>query len=444
MVYDVTTFLTTQIENFCQQHGPEKNYLIAYSGGLDSHVLLHLFARMRLRALNVRVLHVNHNLSANAASWSAHCAQVCGKLEIELLQLSVHAAAVSGKSPEDTARQLRYAAMLPVLTEQDILLTAHHQEDQAETLMLQLCRGAGPKGLAAMPALKKFGKGLLARPLLTISREQLRDYAQAHALQWVEDESNANPVFARNFMRHAILPLLQQRWPAIAKTLTRAAANCAEAQSLLDEMAAQDVAAAQGSTTNALSVGKVLMLSAPRQRQALRFWLRHLGFAVPGMLKLRQIQQDMLLARQDRQPRVEWPDVVLRRHGDDLLAAKPLVAHDATQIVTWLYPQPLALTGLGELRSKPVIGSGLAVDLANVTVRFRRGGEVCQLPARVGRHDLKKLFQTWRVPVWQRDRIPLVYVGEELAAVVGWCVNEGFNAKPGEPGFELVMNNSVV
>jgi tRNA(Ile)-lysidine synthase len=447
MVYDVKNPLITQIENFCQQHGIEKHYLIAFSGGLDSHVLLHLFVSVKqLLGLNLRALHVNHNLSVNAASWAEHCAQVCNSLEIELLQLSVNAKAINGKSPEDTARQLRYAAIMQTLAAQDILITAHHQDDQAETLLLQLCRGAGPKGLAAMPAQKKFGKGILARPLLSFRREQLHEYAKAHDLQWIEDESNANSVFARNFMRHSILPVLQQRWPAISKTLARSAANCAEAQNLLDEMAAQDVLAAQGSTPDTLSVSSILMLSAPRQRLALRFWLRSLGFAVPGTLKLQQIQQDMLLARQDRQPRVEWTDVVLRRHGNDLIAANPLVAHDVTQVITWPYPQPLVLAGLGELKGKPVIGSGLAADLANVTVRFRQGGEVCRLPSRVGRHDLKKLFQSWRVPVWQRERIPLVYVGEELAAIVGWSISEGFKAKAGEPGYELelaLLNNQI-
>ncbi|MES2217955.1 MAG: tRNA lysidine(34) synthetase TilS [Pseudomonadota bacterium] len=436
--------LAARVKHFCQQQGFEPTYWVAYSGGLDSHVLLHVLAQLRdFLPLKLRAIHVNHNLSPNAAAWATHCARICTQLNIELVQATVDASASGGESPENKARQARYVAIMREISTGDMLVTAHHQDDQAETLLLQLCRGAGPKGLAAMPALKVFGAGWLGRPLLDCTRAILRDYAVTNQLQWIEDESNANQNFARNFIRHEVLPVLQQRWPAVTKTLGRSASNCAEAQHLLDEIAAQDIATVSGTKPGTLSVSKLLTLSPRRQRLVLRFWLRQAGFTVPSTVKLRQVQHDMLLARADKQPVMHWPQVELRRYQDELYASSPLAVHDTQQIYSWHYPQPLVLTGLGELRAQAVTGSGLAAELQDVSVRFRRGGEVCRLPARTGHHDLKKLFQSWRIPAWQRDRIPLVYVGEQLAAVVGWCVSEDFAAKAGDPGYVLALHGVI-
>jgi tRNA(Ile)-lysidine synthase len=428
--------LTASVLEFCQQQGCDRTFWISYSGGLDSHVLLHIVARLRsMLPLQLRAIHVNHNLSVNALAWATHCAKICAQVNIELVQLSVDASAKSGESPENLARQARYAAIRQVISAGDILLTAHHQDDQAETLLLQLCRGAGPRGLAAMPLLKAFGKGQLGRPLLTCSRASLAEYAQANQLRWIEDESNTNQDFSRNFIRHEVLPVLQQRWPAVSHTLSRSASLCAEAEELLTEVAAADITTVTGSEPGTLSIAKLLMLSPRRQRQVLRHWLRQAGFTIPGIIKLRQIQRDMLQARGDKQPVISWPQIELRRHQDNLFAVHPAPAHDAEQVYTWHYPQPLVLSGVGELRAQPVMSNGLAANLADVTVRFRRGGEVCRLPMRDHHHDLKKLFQSWSIPVWQRDRIPLIFVGEELAAVVGWVICDNFAAKSGEPGY---------
>lgn len=433
--------LRASVTQFFQQYGNnQQTYWVSYSGGLDSHVLLHIVAQLcDVLPLNVRVLHVNHNLSNNALEWAAHCARVCAELNLDLVQLSVDASTRSGESPENLARNARYLAIHDIMAPGDIVLTAHHQDDQAETLLLQLCRGAGPKGLAAMPVIKAFGVGQLARPLLSFTRAALQEYAQENQLSWIEDESNANQNFARNFIRHEVLPVLQQRWPAVTTTLSRSASNCAEAQYLLDEIAAADMQSVMGSASGTLSVIKLLTLSPRRQRQVLRYWLRDAGFTVPSIVKLRHIQRDMLLARSDKQPVVTWPQVELRRYQDNLYALAPLSVHDVESIYTWSYPQPLQLAGLGELQVSQIIGGGLKANLDNVTVRFRRGGEIFRLPARAHHHDLKKLFQSWRIPTWLRDRIPLVYVGDELAAVVGWFVSDDFAAKAGELGFMLKL-----
>ena len=433
--------LPASFQKFFQQQNSTAAYWIAFSGGMDSHVLLHLLAQLRqMMPLQLRAIHINHSLSPHADSWSEHCARICKQHDIALTQIKVNAQPASGASPENAARIARYAAITPFIAANDILLTAHHQDDQAETLLLQLCRGAGPKGLAAMPLIKKFGTGQLARPLLNFSRQQLLDYACQHHLSWIEDESNANKHFSRNFIRHEVLPVLQQRWPQITATLARSASVCGEAQQLLDEMAAHDLAAVAGSRAQTLSVSSLLALSPKRQRQILRFWLRDLGFTVPSVIRLKQIQQDMLAARADRQPLMAWPGVELRRFRNNLYALAPLPTHDPRQVYPWQWVDSLPLSGVGELRAQAVTGNGIAANLQNVTVRFRQGGEICRLPARDCTHELKKLFQAWQIPVWERERIPLIYAGEQLVAAVGYFIDPEYSAKKDEVGYLLKLS----
>lgn len=415
------------IQEFCSSEGLEKNYCIAYSGGLDSHVLLHAFANLRtVMSFNLRAIYVNHGLSPNANTWAQHCANVCASLQIPFQEYLVNAKHAVGESPEEAAREARYTVFAEILAENEILLTAHHQNDQAETVLLQMLRGAGPKGLAAMPRIKSFGKGFLARPFLNFTRDELQAYAQQHQLCWIEDESNANVDFARNFLRQEIFPILKKRWPAVTETLARVADHCAEAQMMLDEISLQDLQAVQGSDLNTLSVKKILELDLARQRQVLRAWLRQLNFPVPPTVKLHQIQQDMLHAREDKSPHFLWNGVELRRYRDRLYAMPELKAHDATQQFEWDLQQKLELPSIGTLHATTTKNKVLHADIEKVTVKFRQGGEMCSLPGRAHRHELKKLFQEWGVLPWLRDRIPLIYVGDKLAAVVGYFVSEEF------------------
>jgi len=412
--------LLSALKTFCEAQG-DKTYWVGFSGGLDSHVLLHLLARLQAeKPLKLQGIHIHHGLSPNANAWQAHCDKICRELKIPL-QTHAISLQVTKKncSLEEMARDLRYEKFSAVLQEQDILLTAHHQDDQAETVLIQLLRGAGPKGLSGMPPLKKLGKGWHARPLLSFTREELKQYAEQYQLAWIEDESNQNHQFTRNFLRGEILPLLKKRWPTVTTTLARVADNCADNQIVLNEMIENELQQMQGVTSGTLSIPKLLTLDAAKQKLMLRAWLLALDLSLPSAVKLEQIQKS-LHARHDKTPLVTWSTVEVRRFNHELYAMQQSAPHDATQQYEWDLQSPLTLPGIGVLQSMenvPII--------EKVTVRFRQGGE--RILLRGHHHTLKNLLQEWGVPPWQRDRLPLVFAGEVLAAVPGYAVADGLS-----------------
>jgi tRNA(Ile)-lysidine synthase len=290
------------------------------------------------------------------------------------------------------------------------MLTAHHQDDQAETFLLQLLRGAGVKGLSAMPEMKEFSQAKHARPLLTFSRAQLLQYAQEQKLQWIEDESNQNIKFTRNFIRHDLMPLLNAREPAATQLLARSAAHCAEAQALLDEYVVADLQQCAGSRDDTLSVDRLSKLTPARQRLVLRSWIQKRGFRMPDHRRLESILRDVLTADWDRMPCVQWDETELRRYGDDLFVIN---------VARSRHCEERSLR-----RSNPSTDEAIQ-NQKNITIKYRTGGEVIRIPGR-GTQTLKNLFQEWRVPPWERDHIPLLYVGEELVAVVGYFTHPDF------------------
>lgn len=420
-----------RVKWFFQKQGLDHIYWVAYSGGLDSHVLLHICSELRKTLpLHLRAVYVNHHLSANANAWASHCATICHDLQLDFVQKNVSVSCANDQSPEEAARLARYQAFAELMAPCDFLLTAHQQDDQAETVLLQLLRGAGPKGLAAMPAVKPFATGFHARPLLDFARADLKHYAEQQQLKWIEDESNFNIGYTRNFLRHEILPILKMRWPSVTKTLSRVAENCAEAQELLETMAAEDLR--NISLDEGIAIEKLLNLPPARQRQVLRQWFCQLGFPIPSAVKMQQIQEHFLEADQDKLPHIIWGDVELRRFQNKLYAMKCLSKHDPAKTYTWDLRAPLVLPNLGILEVSRTSGAGLRADITHLDVRFRLGGERCQLPGRKGHHDLKKLFQQWQVPPWERDRIPLLYLDDKLVAVLGFFIDSRFAAKDSE------------
>lgn len=415
-------------------------YLVAYSGGVDSHVLLHALAQLRDAGARVSLaaVHINHGLHADASAWAQHCARVCTDLQVPLVMRAVHAHADAGESPEDAARHARYAALLQALKPSDVLLTAHHQDDQAETLLLQLLRGAGPRGLAAMPGIAPLGEGWLARPLLSVPRAMLRAYADEHQLRWIDDPSNSDTRFDRNYLRAEILPNLKQRWPAATATLARSAQHCAEAVELLQELAQQDMNVALLSPSS-LSVPQLLLLSRARQRNVLRLWIECRGLPLPQQRHLEHVLSDVLHAPPDAEPCVRWPGVEVRRYRDALHAMSPLSEPPATVDAVWRVETPLHIDGAGTLRAQQSSGAGLAAAVCRdgVRVTFRGGGERIKPVGRVHHATLKHLFQEAGVPPWQRERVPLIFIGASLAAVVGFWIADEFAAQPGEAGWEI-------
>jgi len=393
---------------------------VAYSGGMDSHVLLHVVSRVREQQPNLELcaIHVNHGLSERAGMWQAHCQQVCQTLAIKYVTKNL--AVLPSANTEAAARQARYRVFEACLSVGGSLLTAHHQDDQAETLLLRMLRGAGEKGLAGIPQQRSLGQGRLVRPLLAFSREQLHQYAEQHQLQWIEDESNQRTHFERNYLRQQIFPLLETRWPSVKTTFAQACAQHQENHQLLEKLAADDWRQAIGSKEDTLSIQALHRLNDARQRNLLRFWLDQQGFIAPSRQQLQQLQQTCLYSQPAAMPLVCWADVEVRRFQDNLYAMTALQYHDLKQRLVWQdRKQALQLpAGLGQLSSVVLNVFGInTATLAEVSIGFRQGGERLKLPGRSHSQSLKKLLHAWEVPPWLRDRVPLIYIDGRLIGV---------------------------
>jgi tRNA(Ile)-lysidine synthase len=388
---------------------------VAFSGGLDSTVLLHLLADLSKSQHfpPLIAVHVHHGLQAVAASWPGHCRQVCQILGIPLQVIDVNVR--PGASLEQAARDARYAAFDDALQPGELLLTAQHRDDQAETLMFRLLRGAGVRGLAAMPSQRMLGAGLLLRPLLEESRATLEAYAREQGLSWIEDPSNKDSRFSRNYLRNHVLPLLTARWPQAIASMTRSAAHLAEAQGLLDELALQDLAQADTPCPwpwlemPSLALAPLETLSPARQRNALRYWLRPLT-RLPdtdhwaGWDSLRD-------AGPDGRPIWRLADGQVHRAEGRIWWLSGIWLKDVTGSQHWsTASSPLALPGNGMLQ---IFG---AAPVGGLHVHYRQGGETFDVPER-GRRDLKRLLNEKGVPVFLRGRLPLLYQGEQLLAV---------------------------
>ena len=397
-------------------------------------------------------MHVNHGLSPYAGEWAEHCAKVCAELDIPLLILKVNAKAGAGQSPEEAARHARYQAMGERLAGGEYLCTAHHQDDQAETLLLQLLRGAGPKGLAAMGMQSPLAQATQLRPLLHLSREQVQGYAEEANLQWVDDHSNSDTRFDRNYLRHEILPRLKQRWPAAARTISRSAEHCAEAAGLLEQRAEEDWQQCRGQTgplgtsLDEMNIAAMQPLPLARQKNLLRHWVVLNGLPLPSEIKLHHIINDVMGAADDGVPCVAWSGAEVRRYQGQLYIMRSLIPFDAGLVTPWQdMTQPLSLPDGRTLVVIPVFTqqqpalSGSILQQAGVTIRYRQGGETLLLPNSAHHKTLKQLLQERGIPPWQRDRLPLLYVGEQLLAVVGLCLTQAAVATPGDKGCAVLL-----
>lgn len=418
------------------------SFVVAYSGGCDSHVLLH--ALHTLAPARLRAIHVNHQLQPAAGAWSVHCAQVCAGLQIPLQIETIDVVRSGEESVEAAARRQRYQRLLAHVGADDVLVTAHHEDDQAETVLLQLLRGAGAHGLAAMSALQPFGTSRHARPLLGFSREVLAAYARAQNLSWIDDTSNRDEHMSRNFLRAQVLPLLETRWPAAARTIARTAAHSGDIAVMLDEIGDHDLARCVDRDTQHLSIDALRTLSAPRQRNLVRHWIRRHGFRAPSAQHLEQILQ---MARQETDSGlacVDWPEAEVHRYRDALIVRARTPAPDSGMALPWQPPQAIDVPGTGwRLRAIETTGEGVSrarLAQAPVTVRLRQGGERCQLAGHAQHHQLKKLLQEAGVPPWERERLPLIYVGDELAAIGDRWLCAPFAAQTGEPGWRIVLD----
>ena len=385
---------------------------IAFSGGLDSTVLLHLLANAKdLPPLGA--IHIHHGLQAAADAWPAHCQSVCDALGVPLCIMRVHVQ--PGASLERAARDARYQAFAEVIGAGEVLLAGQHRDDQAETLLFRLLRGAGVRGLAAMPAYRPLAAGHLVRPLLDVSRVELEAYAHEHRLQWIEDPSNADSRFSRNYLRHRVLPTLTERWPQAVSSLARTAEHLSEAQALLDELAWMDLQGADQPSRfpwlplPSLVLAPLRELSDARQRNALRHWLTPLT-RLPDSDHWAS-WHSLRDAKGDAQPLWRLADGELHRCAERIWWVPAAWSEFSDATVSWPTLQnPLELPGNGRLEFVGEAPKG------SFEVRYRQGGEIIEVPGR-GRRDLKRLLNECGVPGFVRGRLPLLYRDEQLLAV---------------------------
>jgi len=430
--------------------------VVGLSGGVDSVVLLDVLHRIaKRRRFDLAALHVNHQISPDAGRWAAFCRTVCRARGIPLRVVRV--TVKHGDSLEAAARAARYDAFRS--QQADYIVLAHNQDDQAETLLLQLLRGAGVKGLAAMPVLRRDDGGrikermkaegggmrekpsaecrlhlFILRPLLDIPRSEIERYARQRRLDWIEDESNVDTYFLRNFLRRDVLPLVARRFPACRATLARSASHFAETSQLLDELAAHD--GAECFREGTLLVAGLRRLSRARAKNLLRHFLAGHGVIMPNAERLEEALRQSLTAQDDATVCIDLGDHELRRFAGALHVVGKAAGSGAKFSRAWRGERELALPELdGVLTLTKCRGSGISLarlQAQPVTVRVRRGGERLQPDCRRPRRSLKNLLQESRIPPWRRDRLPLLFCGNELVWAPGIGVACEFQAAADE------------
>ena len=411
--------------------------LIAFSGGVDSVVLLHLLHQFAPRfSWQLSALHVHHGISSDADAWAEFCEQRCAAYNISFHLARVDIAPLRERGIEAAARQLRYGAYAQ--HECDFLALAHHADDQAETVLLQLLRGSGVRGASAMPMLAKREVHWV-RPLLGCTREEIVAYAGAHHLRWIEDASNADERYPRNFLRHKVLPILAERFPSYRQTLARSAQHFAEAGTLLDELAQQDAQSAI--QADRLRVSELRRLSVPRAKNLLRYFLQSRGSPMPQAVQLDDMVRQLRAARDDAAVCVAYGGWQVRRYRGGVYALRALPGLDGHLRSPWrdqdILDWPALDARLGFARAE---GRGISLAKlrsAPVTLRVRQGGEAMRPHAHGPTRTLKNLLQEQHVPPWLRDRLPLLYCGEELVCVLGVAIAAEFQAGEHEAGVQM-------
>lgn len=415
-----------------------KTLIVGYSGGLDSSVLLHCLNSYPILSRKLKAVYVNHGLSVHADEWQAICQQRCEHDAIDFYAYSVTIESMANF--EEQAREARYQVFSDLIGVHDALLLGHHADDQAETLLLQLMRGAGVDGMAAMPDVKSFSKGTLLRPFLPFTRKQLETYAHRHQLTWIEDDSNENRAFSRNYLRHEVMPLLKIRWPHVVQQLARSAAHCRDAKHHLEALACIDVAGIEKKPRQ-LSLLSLKDLSLSRIVNVLRAWFKINKVRCPSAKMLHGVLHEMILSKPDANPIIQWDDVEIRRYQHTLYLLK---RHNRVrpENQTWLsFPKPLS-RGEDRLYAQRCEEGVVIPPNCSLQLRCRQGGETFFWHGQT--KQLKKLFQDWGVPPWCRDEIPLLFIDDELAVVVGYAISDHFYRKKSviDPIYTIKLDSS--
>jgi tRNA(Ile)-lysidine synthetase, N-terminal domain/tRNA(Ile)-lysidine synthetase, C-terminal domain len=399
-----------------------QSLLIAFSGGVDSSVLLHGLVQLKqysMPDLQLRAIYIHHGLSQNADHWAEHCHQQCQTWQVPLIIEKVKLNAKAGNI-EEQARKARYQAIFKHLHHNETLCTAQHLDDQCETFFLALKRGSGPAGLAAMPQENKQH----LRPLLTITRQQIEHYATKYKLTWIEDESNQDDHYDRNFLRLNVLPILNHRWPHFSQMVARSAELCQQQQDLIEELLQADFSQIIGKQGQ-LSITPLIDYAEYKRNAILRMWFKSQQINMPTRQQIALIWQTVALAKEDANPKFLLHNRQIRRYQNQLYLL-PIYQDIEHKILNWDLVSPLILPdNLGQLQVDYHTDLACRLPLANeqVTVRFHAQGQF-QIVNRQGSRSIKKLWQEHRIPSWQRTRIPLIYYNEQLITAVGIFVTE--------------------
>ena len=470
--------LVNSLEEFAQRRQqtappsllPEScGLVVAFSGGLDSMVLLDVCHRYRehwqsLFPAGMRALHVHHGLSAHADSWLEFCQRACDErgitLEVHRVGEQVGLWREAGTGVEAAAREARYEVFADSIGPGEVLLMAHHLDDQAETVLLNLLRGSGARGLSGMPLSRELGQGKLLRPFLNektpLSRAGLEAYTKEFVLSHVDDDSNEDIRLSRNFLRHQVMPVLEQHWPSVNEALARAAQLQSEQEAIMEEVAAGYLAEHEDTEDSTLGIAALRTASPAMQRLVFRHWLHSRTGLWPDWQCVQTLREDFLLASDDAEPCLQWQGRELRRFRDRLYLMWPREAHMPAPSGGFLWEQApdgrlpaLVLPGNGVLRLIRVDRGGMKLPEEEVRVLYRQyvsdsasqanlldGSFDCALAGRP-RRALKKILQESTVPPWLRSRLPLVFAGGQLAWIAGVGVCEGFQQEPGHAGWAV-------
>lgn len=407
-----------------------KNIYIALSGGIDSSALLHIiFSNKDLlpEDTSITAIYIDHDLQSDSSKWGEHCRKYCDSLGIGFESIRVKVDYSGKESLELAAREARYDIFKDKVSDGGVILMGHHQDDNIETFFHRIVRGSGVKGLSSIPVFRELGNGYIYRPILDCSRESLKRYIESNNISIIEDPSNNSSDFDRNFIRNEVITLLKKRWRSLNNTVSRTISHCNEASDLLNELAFEDYQKCK--YDDGLSLEEMEGFSFPRKKNLIRYWIDLNGLIQPSTIALENGLDSILNAANDRAPEIHWDYAKIQRFKGVIYIEKPLATSGS--IIEWDLKEDLTLDGIGTLTSTKIDSENknqfpYALDLSKVegkkiTIRFRQGGEKCRPCGRGNTHSLKKLFQEFEVPPWKRDKIPLLYVGDEIAIVIGYC-----------------------
>ena len=422
--------------------------LVGFSGGLDSSVLLDMLSQT-IPSDRITAIHINHGLSAKASQWQAHAELFCQSRGITCHSENVNVEN-DGSGPEAAARQVRYDVFEKLLHQQGILLLGHHQDDQIETLLYRLMRSSGPLGLSGIPVTRSIGAGTLYRPLLTWSKEELKTYALAKSIEWVEDKSNSCNDYDRNFLRNRLIPILAERWPDYRKRLSGVSAISRDSTELCRDLASQDIMSLQSRPERggvSLLIDSFNKLSRVRQKNVLRHWAETQNRHTPSRRIIDEIINSVVESRIDASPKVICGDSEYRRYDGRLYLL------DSIKLVSEPVENPLDLSlrhrdaiNLGggmQLVAEPTRGEGLRMpENRAFRIANRQGGEHCHPVGRSRSNSLKKCLQEFGLEPWWRDRVPLILLDQQIVAVADLWVCEGWQVKPEEIGIKFQWHDN--